>query len=254
MDQPSKRRSNRSGLGRSVVLGLVVGGHALIGAGFLYSADDRAKAVGGAPVINLTLTPRVRFDGSGASQAAETAPTGASGGSAAPDAARPRPAALVPGVSPSETLSAITPIETAPPGDNPASAGPISPRTGQESADGPGSAEASPNGMTSGGGARTLGGAAASEEDAYAAAVIAWVERHKGRPRGGLRGDVVLRFILDRRGRLRDIDIIGSGGSHALNRTALDALQTAQPFPQPPAGSTWRTREFRVRLQYLPPE
>lgn len=239
----------------SVILGLVVGGHLALGAAILGDADEGEVATGGAPVINLTLTPRAQFDGAGASQESRPETSASGGGSTPPEVVSPRVPRPVPeglAAEPAPPPPAIAPAPPAATGAPATASGPASGPGGSGRGSGQGAAAASPDGTTAGGGARTLGGAAAAEQDAYAATVIAWIERHKGRPRASLHGDVVLRFVLDRRGRLRDIGVMGSSGSRGLDRTALDAVQAAQPFPLPPAGSNWRTREFRVRIQYQP--
>ena len=98
-----------------------------------------------------------------------------------------------------------------------------------------------PAGQDEGGGGRVLGASAAPSEDQYAARVIAWVERRKGSPGGGVSGVVVLRFVLDRQGRLRDAALVSVQGDRRVGPIALDTLRAAQPFPRPAADTTWRT-------------
>lgn len=242
---------------------MAVVGHLILGLALLVMPNDGAAAVGGAPVINLALVPLVQFDGTGTSQESQLAAAGGGSGSAPTEVKRipvAKPAQTDPVSAPAEPLPSIeAPLLAAPevsvlsPDSASGENGPADDQSGdQDGSQSDGESAASTSGLTSGGGARTLGGAAAAGEDIYAATVIAWVERHKGRPRASTRGDVVVRFVLDRRGRLREIDIIGSSGTRALDRLAIEALEAAQPFPLPPSGSDWRTREFRVRLQYKP--
>lgn len=242
---------------------MAVVGHLMLGLALLVMPNDGAAAVGGAPVINLALVPLVQFDGTGASQENQPAASGGGSGSAPKEVKRipvAKPAQTDPVSALADPLPSIeaallstpevsTPSPDSASGKNRSADDQNGDQSGSQS---DGESGASTNGLTSGGGARTLGGAAAAGEDTYAATVIAWVERHKGRPRASTRGDVVVRFVLDRRGRLREIDIIGSSGARALDRLAIEALEAAQPFPLPPSGSDWRTREFRVRLQYKP--
>lgn len=210
--------------------------------------------VGGAPVINLNVVPLAQFDGLGTSQ--ESEPAGASGsqGETAPEEVTQAPAATPAPIEPALTAEELpTTAETGPTiAPEPATSAPRSASGENGPMQGDGEGAVSTSSTTAGGGARTLGARAAPDEDVYAATVLAWVESHKGRPRASQRGDVVVRFVLDRRGRLRNIDLIGSSGSRTLDRLALEALEAAQPFPLPPSGSDWRTREFRVRLRYAP--
>lgn len=203
---------------------------------------------GGAPVINLTLEPAPRFDGRPAPASDAAAP-----------AAMPQPAATV--LRFRQPASVTTPIEVLqirPPSDNKASAPPqpaplirttVVGQTGANRLQGQPSQAGD---VTSGGGAATAGDAARNQEDAYAAAIIAWVERHKGRPRDRLTGVVTVRFELDRQGRMRRAEIVQQAPDSRVGSRALDALRTAQPFPRPPAGTSWTRREFTVRLDYRP--
>ncbi|WP_409020590.1 energy transducer TonB [Brevundimonas vesicularis] len=79
--------------------------------------------------------------------------------------------------------------------------------------------------------------------------MIAWLERHKHHP-GGIAGRIVVRFTLDRRGRLLASSIVARESEKRLERIALSQLQEASPFPRPPSDAAWRTRSFVVRLDY----
>ncbi|MEG2498418.1 MAG: TonB family protein [Brevundimonas sp.] len=85
--------------------------------------------------------------------------------------------------------------------------------------------------------------------DAYEATVLAWVERHKKHP-GGNVGAVTVGFTLDRRGNLRASHIVSASGNPVLDHAAIDQLKEASPFPRPPANTEWRTRDFRVRIDF----
>ena len=99
--------------------------------------------------------------------------------------------------------------------------------------------------------AGTLAGAgAAPDDDAYAAEVIAWLERHKGRPAGSIEGEAVLSFVVDRRGRLRSTEVLKISGHPAVRGLAMDALHAADPFPRAPSTVTWRSKRILVRLAY----
>lgn len=100
-----------------------------------------------------------------------------------------------------------------------------------------------------GAGAPLQGASADSALDAYEAQVIAWLERHKRHP-GGLAGRIVVRFTLDRRGRLLASSIVSGDGEKRLELAALSQVQEAAPFPRPPSDTSWRTRDFTVRLDF----
>lgn len=206
-------------------------------------------ASGGAPVINLTLVPSPRMDGrNGAERTA---------GAVAAGVARTAPALTRPGSDDPEPLLRLqddadslppssplrSPAPDAAPGATASRGAPV--RTGETEAD-------SRADHTEGGGARTFGAAAAPLEDRYGAEVIAWVERHKRSPGARLSGVAVLRFVLDRQGRLREATVVSADGDRRIGSIAVDALRSAEPFPRPPADTEWRTREFHVRLDYRP--
>jgi len=96
------------------------------------------------------------------------------------------------------------------------------------------------------------GAGPALADDAYAAAVIAWLERHKGRPAGSIEGEAVLSFVVDRRGRLRSTEVLKTSGHPAVRGLAMDALHAADPFPRAPSTVTWRSKRLLVRLVYEP--
>ncbi len=100
-----------------------------------------------------------------------------------------------------------------------------------------------------GAGAPLKGASAEEAADIYEAQVIAWLERHKRHP-GGIAGRIVVRFTLDRRGRLLASSVVAHDSERLLERIALSQLQEAAPFPRPPSDAAWRTRSFVVRLDY----
>src|SRR5215217_2205021 len=214
-------------LAKAAVLSVALGAHVALWLAFGAPRPAVMRDDGGAPVINLIPFARAQFDGAGANEARTdaTAETPRAPVTPTREPVRPQPLAQAPaGVEPAPQAAEPTPPREA----------------------------ATEAAAAAGGGARALGAAATSSEDAYAATVLAWVERHKGRPRRHLRGAVIVRFTLDRQGRLRAIGVSGSSADAELDRLALEALRAAQPYPRPPAGAAWRTREFRVRLDYRP--
>lgn len=205
---------------------------------------------GAAPIITLTLTPRPRFDSETPPAVASQADSAAQQASAAPiatDIQLREPKALF---SPQETLAlpTATPSPVGAMQDAPAPPG-VSTGTGRAAETGTAGTVNSVAGATQGGGGQTLGAAAAADTDAYAAEVLAWIERHKRHP-GGARGVVTVSFRLDRRGRVHGLRLVRSSGERALDRSAMDQLIATQPFPRPDAGTRWTTREFTVNIDY----
>jgi periplasmic protein TonB len=208
------------------------------------------RATGGAPVINLTLMPAPRMADRDADQRAaqklQPLPTSIPASVPMPvirTSEPPRGPLLeivrVPSTNqPSPVVPGAVPDPQTPPGGG-------DPRVDEAGL-------LSRSGQTAGGGAPRLGAAAAPSEDRYAAQVIAWVERHKRDPGGRVSGVAVLRFVLDRQGRLREAAIVSTQGDRQVGPIALDTLRAAQPFPRPATDSNWRTREFHVRLDYRP--
>lgn len=214
---------------------------------------DRAgpPATGGAPVINLTLLPAPRMDGRDAEQRTADRPRPAPTFTAAPTSARTPDLQTrePPQAPPPETVGAPStarPRPRAAPGPIP---GPPAP-PGGGGLRGDETGANSRAGQTTGGGAPSLGAAVTPSEDRYAAQVIAWVERRKRDPGRRVSGVAVLRFVLDRQGQLRESAVVSTQGDRRVGSMALDSLRAAQPFPRPPTDTTWRTREFHVRLDY----
>ena len=91
--------------------------------------------------------------------------------------------------------------------------------------------------------------------DRYPAQVLAWIERHKRYPPRAsdrrLAGEAVVALTLDRRGRLRRVELIQSSGHPLLDEAAIDAVQRADPFPRPETGG-WTRRRFEVPLRFRP--
>lgn len=91
--------------------------------------------------------------------------------------------------------------------------------------------------------------------DRYPAQVLAWIERHKRYPPRAsdrrLEGEAVVALTLDRRGRLRRVELIQSSGHPLLDEAAIDAVQRADPFPRSETGG-WTRRRFEVPLRFRP--
>ena len=213
------------------------------------SAPDQ----GGAPVIELTLTPRAAFDSENGSVDSTAAKA-----EAPVETARKTP---TPSTAPMLPTSRIAPtpflaLETRPVAPAFVASTPLATThteaTGRREA-GTDGARDSRQGMTGGGAAATSGANGGDQIDDYYAQVLRWVETHKRHP-GGVTGLVTVAFTLDRRGRVSDERILSGSGRAALDAATLRQIKAAQPFPRPPADTTWRTREFRVRLDYRPRE
>jgi protein TonB len=75
--------------------------------------------------------------------------------------------------------------------------------------------------------------------ETYLAALVREIERHRFYPRVSRRlneeGTVVVRFIIQRDGRLTDIAIDNSSGSRRLDEAALQTLGKTTPFEPMPA-------------------
>lgn len=67
--------------------------------------------------------------------------------------------------------------------------------------------------------------------------------------RRGAEGTVVVAFTVNPRGLLRQERIARSSGVSMLDRSALNQLNAAAPFPRPPSG---RARNFQMPLTYRP--
>lgn len=208
--------------------------------------------IGGAPVIQLTLSPRASFDGVNAPRTSAASPTpspatrqnpatGPASSKAAPPALHhPRPA--TPGV---ETVAVASRSAEASNRLQRPSEGGGAP-TGEAS-------DESRSGLTQGGGASVVGAAASTAADAYEAVVLAWIERHKRHP-GGAAGAVTVRFTLDRRGAIQVCEVLTSSGSSSVDHAALSQLADASPFPRPRPNTSWRTRDFIVRIDFRSPD
>jgi len=207
---------------------------------------------GGAPVIELTLSPRAAFD----SVDGSTEAVASKGGDHPKAAHEPevQTAPVRPAPRPSQTL--FPTLQTTPIALTSAVSEPLvsfQAEGGSEAEPGPDGAQDLRRGLTGGGGAATSGANGGAQVDDYYAQVLHWVETHKRHP-GGVTGLVTVAFTLDRRGRVSDARILSSSGRAALDAATLSQIRAAEPFPRPPAGTTWRTREFRVRLDYRPRE
>lgn len=95
-------------------------------------------------------------------------------------------------------------------------------------------------------GAPTPSGA---EIEAFRATLLRHIERYQQYPQSsreaGEQGLAKVRFIMDRSGRVLEIWIEATSGSHRLDAESLAAIARAQPLPSPPAH--W-PQSFQVSL------
>ena len=245
----STQRQRHSGVSRHVwpvAITLVVGAHVGV-LGFMMPHPELPERVGAAPVINLSLEPVARFNSPTPPARQESA--AASAGQNRADA---RSSSInQTSLSPTEPVDRPQVRQSAP---APAGTGAPQPvmvaaaGAGPSGSTGTGAVD-SRSGATQGGGGSTLGASAAPRTDRYAAQVLAWIERNKRHP-GGERGVVTVRFELDRTGRVHGLTLARSSGQRHLDRSALDQIARAQPFPRPDADVEWVRYPFTVNIDY----
>ena len=202
---------------------------------------------GGAPVFEVQL-----FD---AGMAAPSRATGASNDVPSPAKVEHKPAPQARPSTPRESVTAPALSEPTPRVSSVAAES-ATLAAGTPSAVAP-APRASANPRTSGSpvagddrrGASTQGAQGGTQTDSYEAEVIRWLDARKKHP-GRLQGVVTLKFVVDRRGRLRDSQVTGSSGDPRLDRIAQQQLRDAAPLPRPPHNVTWQTREITVSLDY----
>lgn len=90
----------------------------------------------------------------------------------------------------------------------------------------------------------------------YTQQISAWVERHIYYPAEakGDSGRVIVRIRLDRQGYLRYFAIERSSGNAYFDRTAIDVVRRADPFPAPsPDYPSENLNEFTFPVDFAPP-
>lgn len=229
--------------------GLVCAAHiaVLVCMGAAFTAE---KAVhGGAPVIHVTLEGQ-GFAGL-ASPHQDARPKSAEVSPAKPLAAPPKDATSPHSPTQAPSRPASNPnLSVSRPATSMMGAASTSSTTSAEAASATAPAvKASMASPSPGAGAPLKGASGDQATDPYEAQVIAWLEQHKRHP-GGIAGRIIVRFTLDRRGRLLASSIVSGDSERRLERVALLQLQEAAPFPRSPSDASWRTRSFVVRLDY----
>lgn len=88
----------------------------------------------------------------------------------------------------------------------------------------------------------------------YLATLAAWLERHKQYPlqarARGEEGTVLLRFTIDRDGRLLSWRIDRGSGSASLDREVGTMLQRAEPLPPIPDAMAQAQLELTVPVRF----
>jgi protein TonB len=106
----------------------------------------------------------------------------------------------------------------------------------------------------SGSGDQSAGGGKVGDRHDYLATLAAWLERHKQYPRQararGEEGTVLLRFTIDRLGRLQAWRIDRGSGSAALDREVGTMLQRAEPLPPMPDSMAQAQLELVVPIRF----
>jgi len=98
-------------------------------------------------------------------------------------------------------------------------------------------------------------GASARQVSAsYEARLIAQLRRYKQYPdrarRAGQQGIAMLRFTVDRTGRVLTHALVGTSGHQLLDDEALALIQRAAPLPAMPPEMTQQTAEFTVPIDF----
>ncbi len=89
----------------------------------------------------------------------------------------------------------------------------------------------------------------------YEQLLVAWLEKHKKYPRRAKRlrieGEGVLRILIDRTGRTRQIKLEQPTGNRLLDKAALEMAQRADPFPPMPDSDPRQKLEFFVPVAFV---
>jgi protein TonB len=130
----------------------------------------------------------------------------------------------------SETQTAAAPLTTAPPPID-AKAAPVA------AAPAPG-----------------LGASVARIKASWEKSIVSHLNRYKRYPDEarvrGVKGDVRVRFILDRTGHVTSAQVVRRSGSTSLDDEALAVLQRASPLPAPPEQVTGTTFDLVLPIQF----
>lgn len=87
--------------------------------------------------------------------------------------------------------------------------------------------------------------------NAYLGSIRTHVERFKVRPRKVVRGEVVVKFSIDREGAVVSREVQTSSGSEELDLAALSAIDKAAPFPRFPDGLGRNQIDLSIPFQFV---
>ena len=89
----------------------------------------------------------------------------------------------------------------------------------------------------------------------YEQLLVAWLERYKKYPsrarRMRIEGEVRLRIVIDRSGRMLQVGLAQASGSRLLDKTALAMARRANPFPPMPEHDARERMEFVVPVAFV---
>lgn len=94
-------------------------------------------------------------------------------------------------------------------------------------------------------------GGDATAYTAYLGSVRTHVERFKVRPRRVVKGEVVVKFSIDREGAVVSRAVQTSSGSEELDLAALSAIDKAAPFPKFPDGVTREKIDLSIPFRFV---
>ena len=89
----------------------------------------------------------------------------------------------------------------------------------------------------------------------YEQLLVAWLEKHKKYPRRAKRlrieGEGLLRIVIDRTGRTRQIKLEQHTGNRLLDKAVLEMVERANPFPPMPDDDPRQELEFIVPVAFV---
>lgn len=98
---------------------------------------------------------------------------------------------------------------------------------------------------------KSQSGGDATAYTAYLGSLRTHVERFKVRPRKVGKGEVVVKFSIDREGAVVSRAVEASSGSEELDLAALSAIDKAAPFPKFPSDMTRETIDLSIPFRFV---
>lgn len=88
----------------------------------------------------------------------------------------------------------------------------------------------------------------------YAGVIKGWIQKNMHYPRAarlaGQEGEVVVRFIMDRDGRVQSVELESGSGFPLLDREATEMIERGNPFPAMPVEMPGQKLEVRVPVSF----